>query len=80
MHCNFFLFFNVAGYSALPLAGERRRGARLQASIGQESRTGAIWSYNLTRRSRSALPITDTLEALMAAAAIIGDSNRPNTG
>ena len=31
-------------------------------------------------RSRSALPITDTELKDMAAAAIIGDSSRPNTG
>jgi hypothetical protein len=31
-------------------------------------------------RRRKALPITDTELKLMAAAAIIGESNRPNTG
>ena len=36
--------------------------------------------YSLTRRSRKALPITDTEDRLMAALAIMGDSTRPKTG
>ena len=36
--------------------------------------------YSETRRRRSALPITDTELRLIAAAAIIGLSSRPNTG
>ena len=35
---------------------------------------------NFTRRSRSALVITDTELKLIAVAAMIGDSSRPNTG
>ena len=34
----------------------------------------------LALRNRNALAITDTELKLMAAAAIIGDSNKPNTG
>src|SRR5437868_1239317 len=37
-------------------------------------------SYSRARRSRSALPITDTELALIAALAIIRLSRRPNTG
>jgi hypothetical protein len=36
--------------------------------------------HNSTRRSRSALVMTDTDDRLIAAAAIIGDSRRPVTG
>ena len=37
-------------------------------------------TYRLTRRSRSALPITETELKLMAAAAIIGLSRTPKNG
>ena len=37
-------------------------------------------TYNLTRPSRSALPITLTELSAIAAAAIIGDSSQPVTG
>jgi len=36
--------------------------------------------HSSARRRRSALPMTDTELKLIAAAAIIGDSSRPNTG
>ena len=36
--------------------------------------------YSSTRRNRSALVITETDDRLIAAAAIIGESNRPVTG
>ncbi|MDT5267876.1 MAG: hypothetical protein QOH49_62 [Acidobacteriota bacterium] len=38
------------------------------------------WPYSLTRRSLSALPITETELKLMAAAAIIGLSRTPKNG
>lgn len=37
-------------------------------------------AHKATFRKRSALPITLTLDRLMAAAAIIGDSSMPETG
>ncbi len=37
-------------------------------------------NYNRTRRSRSALAMTDTELKLIAAAAIIGDSSNPKNG
>lgn len=37
-------------------------------------------TYILSARNRSALPITDTDDRLMAAAAIIGDNSTPKTG
>lgn len=40
----------------------------------------ATSAHSSTRRSRSAFPITDTELALMAAAAIIGDSRSPKAG
>jgi hypothetical protein len=36
--------------------------------------------YNVTRRNRSALAMTETEERLIAAAAIIGDRSSPVTG
>ena len=39
-----------------------------------------ISAYSFALRSLSALVITETDEKLIAAAAMIGDSNRPNTG
>lgn len=37
-------------------------------------------SYNASRRSRSALVMTETDDKLIAAAAIMGESSRPVTG
>jgi hypothetical protein len=39
-----------------------------------------LQAESFARRSRNALPMTDTELRLMAAAAIIGESSRPNTG
>ncbi len=36
--------------------------------------------HKASLRKRSALPMTETDERLMAALAIMGDSSRPNTG
>jgi hypothetical protein len=44
------------------------------------SRRGRCFTHSLTRLRRSALEITDTEDRLIAAAAIIGDSNSPVTG
>jgi hypothetical protein len=41
---------------------------------------GAGANHKETRRRRSALPITETLLALIAAAAIMGLNSHPNTG
>ncbi len=46
----------------------------------QEGYARAPSRYTLTRRSRSALPITDTELKDMAAAAIMGDSRMPKNG
>ena len=50
-------------------------------SGGSFTRGPAPWRrYSSTRRSRSALPITETELRLIAALAIIGLSRRPKTG
>ena len=41
---------------------------------------GEARCYNVNRRSRSALAITDTEERLIAALAIIGESSSPKNG
>ena len=46
----------------------------------RQRRHGHRRSYNLTRRSRSALAITDTELNVMAALAMIGLSRRPANG
>ena len=47
---------------------------------GRPRLQGAVAAYSGARRSRSALPMTDTLERLIAALAIIGLSSSPKTG
>jgi hypothetical protein len=48
--------------------------------VGSAGEAPLVRSYSLARRSRSALPMTETELRLMAALAIMGLSNRPATG
>src|SRR5688500_5551024 len=80
------------GRGADPAAHQRRRRyGRKQENHRQRERfeecshlhasiSPAIRDHSSTRRSRSALPMTDTELKLIAAAAIIGDSSTPNSG
>ena len=60
-------------------AAWRGAGASQQAQ-GETERRMHGKSYNAARRSRSALPTTLTDDSAIAAAAMIGDSSRPNSG
>ncbi len=73
------LFVKLAGALDLPSAQlktavvERKYQARVQGDF-------AAGIHNLAARSRSAFVITETELKLMAAAAIMGFSSRPNAG
>ena len=77
--------------TAPPGAGEagRRRGRALSESFSSpETRREpcefrlrrALYPLSFAPRSRRALAMTETEDRLMATAAIIGESSRPNSG
>ena len=58
----------------------RQPGAGRCIADGEPAAAHTTAAHSRTARSLSALPITETDDRLMAAAAIIGLSSRPNTG
>ncbi len=56
------------------------REGRIHLAEASDRRPAPAYPSSSTPRSRSALPTTDTELRLIAAAAIIGLSSRPNTG
>ncbi len=58
----------------------RRRSGRSPKPAERPGRPGAAAQPSLARRSRSAFPITVTLEKLIAALAIMGLRSTPNQG
>ena len=71
-----------AGAAPLPTQGARRRTLPGSAKALRTNHLLdlALASYNLTRFSRSALPMTLTEDRAMAAAAMIGESKIPKKG
>ena len=61
----------------LPRAGKRNNYWKRRSDLGRNSPPPL---QILVRRRRSALAITDTELKLIAAAAIIGESNQPDNG
>jgi hypothetical protein len=59
-------------------AGRNELGPRLRGD--ERNVDGRQSPHNRVKRNRSALPITETELKLMAAAATIGLSNKPNAG
>ena len=58
-----------------------RRAASTICEVGDSAKINLTPSpYSLTPRNRKALAMTDTLDRLIAAAAIIGDIKSPVTG
>jgi hypothetical protein len=60
--------------------GARRLSSKTVREILKSEMPGLGENYNLVSRRRSALPTTLTEDSAIAAAAMIGDSNRPKAG